>query len=98
MRQILHRAASVATGALATLGVAACGTTDVASSGQDRVIPDVSISIESAFGPAGFDTVSVSTRPGGAESAFAPSKLVASASVSSVSIKRSRTSGREWRP
>lgn len=59
MRQILHRAASVATGALATLGVAACGTTDVASSGQDRVIPDVSISIESAFGPAGFDTVSV---------------------------------------
>ena len=59
MRLIMHRAASVATGTLAALGLAACGTTDVASSGQDRVIPDVSISLESAFGPTGFDTVSV---------------------------------------
>jgi hypothetical protein len=59
MRLIQHRAASVATGTLAILGVAACGTTDVASSGQDRVIPSVSISLESAFGSEGFDTVSV---------------------------------------
>lgn len=59
MRLYKHRAASVATGTLAALGLAACGTTDVASSGQDRVIPEVAISIESAFGPAGFDSVSV---------------------------------------
>ncbi|HEY5546505.1 MAG TPA: hypothetical protein VIK50_10655 [Gemmatimonadaceae bacterium] len=61
MRQFKHRAASVALGTLATLGLAACGATEVASSGDDRVIPTVSISIESAFGPAGFDTVSVRT-------------------------------------
>ncbi len=55
----MHRAASVATGTLAALGLAACGATDVASTGDDRVIPAVSISIESAFGPEGFDSVSV---------------------------------------
>ncbi len=59
MRQTRHRAASVALGTLAILGVAACGATDVASSGQDRVLPSVSISIESKFGTDGFDTVSV---------------------------------------
>ncbi|HEX9563187.1 MAG TPA: hypothetical protein VF981_04420 [Gemmatimonadaceae bacterium] len=59
MRLIQHRAASVAIGTLAALGVAACGTTEVASSGQDRVVPTVEVSIESAFGTEGFDTVSV---------------------------------------
>ena len=59
MRLIQHRAASVAIGTLAILGVAACGTTDVASSGQDRVLPSIEISLESAFGSSGFDTVSV---------------------------------------
>lgn len=59
MRFIQHRAASVALGTLATLAVAACGPTDVASSGQDRVLPTVTISIQSAFGSQGFDTVSV---------------------------------------
>jgi len=61
MRYFMHRAASVATGTLAALGLAACGATDVASTGDDRVIPSVSISLESAFGPEGFDTVSVRT-------------------------------------
>ena len=56
----MHRAASVATGALAILGMAACGATDVASSGDDRVIPSVEISIESAINTEG-DTVSVRT-------------------------------------
>lgn len=60
MRHYMHRAASVATGTLAILGMAACGATEVASSGGDRVIPSVSISIESAFGAEG-DTVSVRT-------------------------------------
>jgi hypothetical protein len=49
----------VATGTLAILGLAACGATEVASTSDDRVIPSVSISIESGFGSAGFDTVSV---------------------------------------
>lgn len=61
MRHFMHRAASVATGTLAALGLAACDATEVASGGNDRVIPSVSISIENAFGPAGFDTVSVRT-------------------------------------
>lgn len=61
MRLNMHRAASVATGTLAILGMAACGTTEVASSGQDRVLPTVSIHLESAFGSDGFDTVSVRT-------------------------------------
>jgi hypothetical protein len=61
MSYIKHRAASVATGALAIFGLAACGATDVASGGQDRVIPSVSVSIENAFGATGFDTVSVRT-------------------------------------
>ena len=55
----MHRAASVAIGALGALALAGCGTTEVASSGQDRVIPSVAISIEGAFGDNGFDTVSV---------------------------------------
>jgi hypothetical protein len=46
MRHFMHRAASVATGTFAVLGLAACGATDVASTGEDRVIPSVSISIE----------------------------------------------------
>jgi hypothetical protein len=56
----MHRAASVATGTLAILGMAACGATELASSGDDRVIPTVSISIESAINADG-DTVSVRT-------------------------------------
>lgn len=60
MRHYMHRAASVATGTLAILGMAACGATDVASSGDDRVIPSVAISIESAINAEG-DTVSVRT-------------------------------------
>lgn len=60
MRYFMHRAASVATGTLAALGLAACGATDVASTGEDRVIPSVAISLESAFGD-GSDTVSVRT-------------------------------------
>jgi hypothetical protein len=60
MRHFMHRAASVATGTLAILGMAACGATDVASSGDDRVIPTVSISIQGAIGEGG-DTVSVRT-------------------------------------
>src|SRR5262245_14655272 len=59
MSQFKHRAASVASGALAILGLAACDATQVASSGDDRVIPSVSISLESAYGKPGFDTVSV---------------------------------------
>jgi hypothetical protein len=59
MRQFMHRAASVATGTLVALGLAACGATEVASTSEDRVIPSVSIGIESGFGSAGFDTVSV---------------------------------------
>jgi hypothetical protein len=61
MRHFKHRAASVATGALAVLGLAACGATEVASGGQDRVLPTVSVSLENAFGATGFDTVSVRT-------------------------------------
>lgn len=61
MRHFMHRAASVAIGTLAALGLAACDATELASGGNDRVIPSVSISIENAFGPAGFDTVSVRT-------------------------------------
>ncbi|HEX6313745.1 MAG TPA: hypothetical protein VFZ73_02755 [Gemmatimonadaceae bacterium] len=60
MRHFKHRAASVATGTLAILGMAACGATDVASTGDDRVIPSVSISIESNGSGSG-DTVSVRT-------------------------------------
>jgi hypothetical protein len=60
MRYFMHRAASVATGALAILGMTACGATDIASTNDDRVIPSVSISLESAIGAAG-DTVSVRT-------------------------------------
>ena len=60
MRHFMHRAASVATGTLAIFGLAACGATDVASTGDDRVIPSVSISIESAIDEGG-DTVSVRT-------------------------------------
>ena len=61
MTRYLHRAASVAGGTLVSLGLAACGATELNSSGSgdDRVIPSVSIEIESAYGPAGFDTVSV---------------------------------------
>src|SRR5687767_4933178 len=55
MSQFMHRAASVATGTLAIFAMAACGATEVASTGEDRVIPSVSISIE------GGDTVSVRT-------------------------------------
>lgn len=58
MRHFMHRAASVATGTLAILGMAACGATEVASTGEDRVIPAVSISIESGIENGG-DTVSV---------------------------------------
>lgn len=61
MRLIQHRAASVAIGTLALFGAAACGSTELASSGQDRVIPSVSINIEDKFGTDGFDTVSVRT-------------------------------------
>jgi hypothetical protein len=61
MRLIKHRAASVATGTLAILGMAACAATEIASNGGDRVIPTLSISVENAFGSAGFDTVSVRT-------------------------------------
>src|SRR5687767_3469432 len=60
MSQFMHRAASVATGTLAIFAMAACGATEVASTGDDRVIPSVSISIESAIGEGG-DTVSVRT-------------------------------------
>ena len=60
MSQFMHRAASVATGALAIFTMAACGATEVASTGEDRVIPTVSISIESGINEEG-DTVSVRT-------------------------------------
>jgi hypothetical protein len=56
MRNFMHRAASVATGTLAIFGLAACGATEVASSGDDRVIPMLEISITSNMGE---DTVSV---------------------------------------
>src|SRR5688572_30606850 len=56
MRYFMHRAASVATGTLAILGLAACGATEVASSGDDRVMPSLAISITSNMGE---DTVSV---------------------------------------
>ena len=56
MRHYMHRAASVAIGTLAALGLASCGATDVASTGDDRVIPAVSLSLESAYGPPGFDS------------------------------------------
>ena len=56
----IERVATRATSTLAILAMAACGANDVAGSGgSDRVIPTVSIDIESSFGPAGFDTVSV---------------------------------------
>jgi hypothetical protein len=54
----MHRAASVATGALAIV-IASCDSTEIASSGQDRVTPSVSVSIESKVGEPGFDSVSV---------------------------------------
>jgi hypothetical protein len=56
MRNFMHRAASVATGTLAIFGLAACGATEVASSGDDRVMPSLAISITSNMGE---DTVSV---------------------------------------
>jgi hypothetical protein len=55
----MHRAASVATGALATLAIAGCDATDIASSGTDRVTPSVSVTIESKIGSGGSDSVSV---------------------------------------
>ena len=58
MRNFMHRAASVATGTLAIFGLAACGATEVASSGDDRVMPTLEISITSNMGE---DTVSVRT-------------------------------------
>jgi hypothetical protein len=60
MRHFMHRAASVATGTLAIFAMASCGATDVASTGEDRVIPSVSITIESGINEVG-DTVSVRT-------------------------------------
>jgi hypothetical protein len=54
----MHRAASVATGTLAIFGMAACGATEVASSGEDRVIPALEISIQNGI-DNGNDTVSV---------------------------------------
>jgi hypothetical protein len=54
----MHRAASVAIGTLAALGLASCGATEVASTGDDRVIPAVTISLENKFGSEGFDSVS----------------------------------------
>src|SRR5262245_48733088 len=58
MRHYMHRAASVAFGTIAILGLASCGATDVASSGADRVIPAVTVSLENKFGSGGFDSVS----------------------------------------
>lgn len=55
----MHRAAPLAGGALATLALAGCGATDIASTGADRVVPTVSISIENATGSDGIDSVSV---------------------------------------
>jgi len=54
----MHRAASVAIGTLTALGVVSCGATEVASTGDDRVIPAVTISLENKFGSGGFDSVS----------------------------------------
>jgi hypothetical protein len=59
LRYIRHRVASVATGALTVFGLGACDATEVASGGEDRVIPTVSVNVENAFGATGFDTVSV---------------------------------------
>ena len=62
MRYNRYRVASVATGgALAVFGLAACDATEVASGGEDRVIPTVSVNIENTFGATGFDSVSVRT-------------------------------------
>ena len=60
MRLRRHRAASVATGTLASLVLAACGGTDIASSssGGDRILPAVTIEITSSTGD-GADSVSV---------------------------------------
>lgn len=55
----MHRAVTAATGALAVLLLASCDATKVASVTTDRIIPSVSINIESTTGPAGFDSVSV---------------------------------------
>lgn len=55
----LHRAVSAATGTLVMLGIASCDATKVASVTTDRIIPSVSVSIESKVGTEGFDSVSV---------------------------------------
>ena len=59
LRYNKFRVASVATGVLAVFGLGACDATEVASGGEDRVIPTVSVDVENAFGATGFDTVSV---------------------------------------
>ncbi|MFN8579484.1 MAG: hypothetical protein U0163_00700 [Gemmatimonadaceae bacterium] len=56
---MMHRAVSAATGTLAVLTLASCDATKVASVTTDRIIPTVSISIESKTGQPGYDSVSV---------------------------------------
>lgn len=59
MRHIIHRAVSAATGFFAVLTLVSCDATQVASVTSDRIIPTVSVDIESAVGSLGFDSVSV---------------------------------------
>ncbi|MFN8581752.1 MAG: hypothetical protein U0163_12350 [Gemmatimonadaceae bacterium] len=59
MRHRIHRAVSAATGIFAVLTFVSCDATQVASVTSDRIIPTVSIDIESKVGPEGFDSVSV---------------------------------------
>ncbi len=57
----MHRAVSAVTGTLAVLTLASCDATKVASVTSDRIIPSVSIDIESKTGVQGFDSVSIRT-------------------------------------
>ncbi|MFN8570931.1 MAG: hypothetical protein U0132_02670 [Gemmatimonadaceae bacterium] len=59
MRHTIHRAVSAATGICAVLTLVSCDATQVASVTSDRIIPTVSVDIESAVGSQGFDSVSV---------------------------------------
>jgi hypothetical protein len=49
----------VVPGLLATIVVAGCGDTDIASSSADRIEPSVTVSIQGTTGGDGFDSVSV---------------------------------------
>ena len=56
MKTIIRR---VAPGVLALLGLGGCASTDIASTGSDRIVPRVVVAIQGKIGTDGVDSVSV---------------------------------------